>query len=968
MKRLLLSIVLSFPVLCSAQNLPDSNIQNLIESYREDDRGPFKDIRWFCPNDSIQMPREPCAEKGGHQRARHKEAIVKLADNQHIFLGQILATTKIEDFWDAKNYNSRLKQYQLEKFLKESDNGWILEKGQFYRGAFQVEDERAWGKEFLLDILKNNAITDQQFFLLRQAAKMLPHKKETKGSYNIRVVSKNISEAYPKFQDIRVKIHGQPDKTDIDKVVTFQKENNKKLSPNLTAQFEELLTDMKTMYQPVDLNILNTSIKDISSRYPIRQQLETYVREHADFSGEPSRTIATAEIILAIRQNIAKVSSPSSSLALLDISNDLEALYFKEIAEWIPQNNAEIMDKVCYSAMATAGAGFIENWEWEKVEGKLAVPMTQDILLTDLDDFLATARGVVEWGTGMVNGVYGDVVDLYDGFEPKAKDFTDEIIRSSVLLRLGQNVSVLGDEISEAAGLSNQLFNIAGQSGARGLNPGYAMGQLVVVDSYEEDPEVDNGKIYLFRRPPSSLKPVAGIATVTEGNMVSHVQLLARNLGIPNAVISNENLADLKRFQGKNIFYAVSNEGTVIMKLEEDMSQVEKDLFSKKERSAEKVMVPTEKIDLNQTNVLNMRSVNATSSGVLCGPKAANLGQLKALFPENVVEGLVIPFGIFRKHLDQKMPGQESSYWEYLNQTFLKAEGMQAEGKTASQREEYILKRLAILRKAIERIRLSTSFMKDLRNSFQTAFGTDMGKTPVFLRSDTNMEDLEEFTGAGLNLTKFNVVSNRAIIEGIKEVWASPYTERSFKWRQRYLLNPENVFPSILIIPTVDVEYSGVVITKGITTRDGRDVTAAFSRGAGGAVDGQAAESYLLKHTQENILLSPAREPNYRRLPDSGGSIMNKTTFQKNILNEDNLYQLRKLAYDIHHQFPKNPNSPNHGPFDIELGFKNDFPWLFQVRPFVENKRAKSSTYLESISPQIPLDKMVEIRESKGWF
>ena len=34
------------------------------------------------------------------------------------------------------------------------------------------------------------------------------------------------------------------------------------------------------------------------------------------------------------------------------------------------------------------------------------------------------------------------------------------------------------------------------------------------------------------------MKPVAGIASVSEGNLVSHVQLLARNLGIPNAVLS----------------------------------------------------------------------------------------------------------------------------------------------------------------------------------------------------------------------------------------------------------------------------------------------------------------------------------------------------------------------------------------------------------------------------------------------
>ena len=82
-----------------------------------------------------------------------------------------------------------------------------------------------------------------------------------------------------------------------------------------------------------------------------------------------------------------------------------------------------------------------------------------------------------------------------------------------------------------------------------------------------------------------------------------------------------------------------------------------------------------------------------------------------------------------------------------------------------------------------------------------------------------------------------------SILQGIRDVWASPYTERSYKWRQLYLLNPENVFPSILIIPSVDVDYSGVMVTRGISNQEADDLTVAFSRGAGGAVDGQAAES-----------------------------------------------------------------------------------------------------------------------------
>ncbi|RAM00226.1 hypothetical protein DO021_20265 [Desulfobacter hydrogenophilus] len=39
-------------------------------------------------------------------------------------------------------------------------------------------------------------------------------------------------------------------------------------------------------------------------------------------------------------------------------------------------------------------------------------------------------------------------------------------------------------------------------------------------------------------------------------------------------------------------------------------------------------------------------------------------------------------------------------------------------------------------------------------------------------------------------------------------MWASAYSERSYLWRQKYLSNPANVFPSILLLPSVDVQRS----------------------------------------------------------------------------------------------------------------------------------------------------------------
>ncbi|MCB0586626.1 MAG: hypothetical protein KDD06_15050, partial [Phaeodactylibacter sp.] len=137
-----------------------------------------------------------------------------------------------------------------------------------------------------------------------------------------------------------------------------------------------------------------------------------------------------------------------------------------------------------------------------------------------------------------------------------------------------------------------------------------------------------------------------------------------------------------------------------------------------------------------------------------------------------------------------------------------------------------------------------------------------------------------------------------------------------------------------------------------------------FSRGAGGAVDGQAAESYLLHHDGANELLAPAREPFYNRLPETGGTRRQAATFEQPILNSSNLEALRDLAAEVRRILPTAPGIETEGPFDVELGFKDNKIWLFQVRPFVENKRAASSAYLDSITPDIPEEKIIALSTS----
>ncbi|MBK7343747.1 MAG: hypothetical protein IPJ06_12080 [Saprospiraceae bacterium] len=194
-----------------------AEIATLIQTCKKEPRGPFKDIRWFCPDGSTRAARDPCPEKNGVQHARYRDEIVRLGKSNAIYLVQVLAGSDLATFWDASRGHSRIKQYQLTRFLHGVDNGWILRRARYYRGAIQEEDESAWGITFYNWLLRDEQAIKNRFFLLRQSARDVPHAADDNVAQRIRAASRYIADTFPSFMDLRVKIHGQPDVSDLEK-------------------------------------------------------------------------------------------------------------------------------------------------------------------------------------------------------------------------------------------------------------------------------------------------------------------------------------------------------------------------------------------------------------------------------------------------------------------------------------------------------------------------------------------------------------------------------------------------------------------------------------------------------------------------------------------------------------------------------------------------------------------------------
>ncbi|MGB5749278.1 MAG: PEP/pyruvate-binding domain-containing protein, partial [Desulfobacterales bacterium] len=233
-------------------------------------------------------------------------------------------------------------------------------------------------------------------------------------------------------------------------------------------------------------------------------------------------------------------------------------------------------------------------------------------------------------------------------------------------------------------------------------------------------------------------------------------------------------------------------------------------------------------------------------------------------------------------------------------------------------------------------------------------FGPD-GTYGVFVRSDTNVEDLPGFTGAGLNLTVANVVGFDNVLEAISRVWASPFTERAYRWRQAYMATPEHVYASVLLLKSVPADKSGVMVTADIDTGQPGWLTIAVNEGVGGAVSGQTAEELRVNLKSGQVrLMAHAAEPSKRIILSEGGMAKIAASGTEAVLSPKDIDLLIDFAGSVPDRFPRFKDTAGQPvPADIEFGFYQNKLVLFQIRPFLESSRARQNLYLNGLDQNL---------------
>src|SRR5213593_4768213 len=441
------------------------------------------------------------------------------------------------------------------------------------------------------------------------------------------------------------------------------------------------------------------------------------------------------------------------------------------------------------------------------------------------------------------------------------------------------------------------------------LNVAKGLGRIHIIPKLDDHVEIGFNEILVLDEVPVQLPPVAGIITTKPSTPLSHINLLAKGWGVPNAYIKNAQEL-FKQYNGWWVEFDVRRDAYSIRRA--DLNEL--DAYQKRLKERLDVMKP--RYDLSVTRLADLSEQRA-SSVIAYGAKSANLGELiHARLPRVIVPpGFTIPFFYFDDFL--KANKLDDAIYAMLNdQKFV---------HDPAYRRAYLVK----LRERIQQGKMDVK----LRSEVLRRWHNEFAGRGVFARSSTNSEDLPNFNGAGLYSTMPNVRGDEQLIEAIKFVWASVWNFEAYEARERAGIDHMKIFMAVLIQEGINSESSGVMITADPFNREDKDQAIYISakRGLGmKVVEGQRIAEQVVYRPRANAVqvLTRSEEDSLLTFDERGGIKEIPISGERVVLTDNVVRRLAAAAANIKKVFGGKDQ-------DIEWAYMHGQIYIVQARPFI---------------------------------
>lgn len=524
--------------------------------------------------------------------------------------------------------------------------------------------------------------------------------------------------------------------------------------------------------------------------------------------------------------------------------------------------------------------------------------------------------GTVSWQPDIAAFTY----EFWEGdqlTEPLLRQ-ADQILKASFFapLKLKTN-STLHERLAQNMGLAfvTQEALIRHQP-FMALNPGSATGRLRIVEKTDDADTLRPSDIAVLRQVPLSLAPVAGVLTERASTVLSHVNLLAKGWGIPNAYLRGA-ASLLRPHEGQWVELKVTASGYQLRRL--TRQEIAAWQLRQKQLSRQG-MVQTARPDLNEIRLWPLVALRPRHSAQ-CGAKAANLGALQvAGIPGTFVpDGFCIPFSHYDRFMRAHRLADRVARMQQLP-------GFSTDPKIRKEA-------LASLRGEIVQWPVDRSTAAE----WQARWQSQLGGKGVFVRSSSNSEDLPGFSGAGLYTTVPNVLTGEALERAVKTVWASVFNFEAWEARSAARFPADAVMMGVFVQAAIDAANAGVMITRDPFTATGWHVTyISAKRGIGiRVVEGQrVAEQVMYSSWSRAVqVLSRSADDTALQLDPGGGVRQVPVEVGRVVLNDALVLRLAGVGAAVKQLFQGVDQ-------DIEWATVGDRIALLQARPYVDRSAA----------------------------
>jgi len=441
------------------------------------------------------------------------------------------------------------------------------------------------------------------------------------------------------------------------------------------------------------------------------------------------------------------------------------------------------------------------------------------------------------------------------------------------------------------------------------LNLARGIGRIHIIEKLDEHVEIGSNEILVLSEVPLNLPPVAGLIITRPSTPLSHVNLLAKSWGVPNAYIKNA-AELLKEYDGWWVTFETLRDKYAIKRA--DTNQL--DEYQK--RLAVRLDVMTPRFDLSVKRLADLTAQRSRAAGIY-GAKSANLGEVARARLKGVVvpHGFTIPIFYYDQFIKENK--LEDAIYEMMND-------QQFVHDPAYRRE-----RLTGLRTRIEAGTVNEKLQAEVLRRVRAGYA---GKG-LFVRSSSNAEDLPNFNGAGLYSTVPNVRDESKLTEAIKTVWASLWNFEAYEARERAGIDHAKAYMAVLIQEGVEAESAGVMITTDPYDRDNRGaIYISAKRGLGiKVVEGKKIAEQIIFGVRSNSVrvLTRSEEESLLAFDERGGVKEIPVSGERAVLTDAVARRLARAAALVKRVFGGKEQ-------DIEWVFKGGQIYIVQSRPYIE--------------------------------